>query len=132
MALVSYVRLPTGRNVGNGAVEGGLVVPASYDLSDKWCVEAQLEGDMNYDKDEAEHYLRIVPSAAVDYKFSEWLTGFGEVAGFWDTRQGTWRASLNLAPKLKLNDNVIVDFGTHLALTRESNQEYFLGVSFRR
>jgi hypothetical protein len=55
-----------------------------------------------------------------------------ELVGYWDTRQSTWRSSINLGPQIDISDNVQLDFGTHLPLTHSVDREYFLGISFRR
>jgi len=32
---------------------------------------------------------------------------------------------------MSFNDNVQLDFGTHQPITRSTDREYFLGISFR-
>ena len=52
-AFEPYVKLPTARSdVGNGAVEGGLVVPLSLQLDDSWSVSATPELDVLQNADD--------------------------------------------------------------------------------
>ncbi|MCB2376308.1 transporter [Hymenobacter sp. BT635] len=132
LAIIGFVRLPVGKTVGNSVTEYGLIVPFSHDFSKEFNLQFQLRSDLDYDQDATQRYLMLAPSTAVDYEFSEFLSAFGEVVGIWNTRQNAWQANLNVGPQLHLSDNLIVDFGTHLALTKDSDHEYFLGVSFRR
>lgn len=131
MSIVGFVRLPVGRDVGNSATEYGLILPYSHDFSKEFNLQFQLRSDLEYDRDEEQRYLMLAPSTAVDVEFSKFLSAFAEVVGRWDTRQSAWLASFNVGPQLHLSDNLIVDFGTHLALTKESEHEYFLGFSLR-
>ena len=39
---------------------------------------------------------------------------------------------MNVAPIIKVNDNLQLDFGTHLALNRLSDHDYFVGFTVRR
>ncbi len=132
LAVAGFVRLPTGGQVGDGAAEYGLVLPLDIELSDKANLEAQLETDLNYDRDQARRYVRLVPSAAVEYDFTEKFGLVGEAVAQWNTQQRRWQASLNFAPILKLTDNFQLDAGTHLALNRRSERHYFVGFTLRR
>ncbi|QDA60642.1 transporter [Hymenobacter jejuensis] len=131
LAVVGYVRLPAGRNVGNEKAEYGLIIPYSYDFSKKLNLQVQLENDLRYDSEAGERFVRVSPSSAIDYEFSKKFSSFVEIVGQWDTRQSSWQASVNLGPQFNISDNVILDGGAHLALTREIDREYFLGLSFR-
>jgi hypothetical protein len=132
MAAIGYVRLPSGGNVGDGGTEYGLVLPVDVELSDKANLEAQLETDLNYDREQDKHYVRLMPSVALEYDFTKKLGLITEAVTQWNTEQRRWQASVNIAPIFKLTDNLQLDFGTHLALNRLSDHEYFLGLTVRR
>jgi hypothetical protein len=132
MAAIGYVRLPSGGLTGEGGAEYGLVLPVDFELSDKANLEVQLETDLNYDREQAHHYLRLMPSVALEYDFTKKLGLITEGVTQWNTQERRWEASVNLAPILKLTDNIQLDAGTHLALSRLSDHEYFVGVTLRR
>ncbi|UOR05263.1 transporter [Hymenobacter aerilatus] len=131
LAAIGYVRLPTGKQVGDGAVEYGVLVPAIYKLPNDWNVGAQTAAEWMYNRESAVHYLQLTPTFTIDKEFTEWLEGFVEVVGRWDTRQNSWQASLNLGPQFDISKNLQFDIGTHLALNRQTDHEYFVGFSFR-
>ncbi|GAA3991828.1 transporter [Hymenobacter antarcticus] len=132
LAIIGYARLPTGGPVGDGAVEYGLVLPVDVELSDKLNLEAQLQSEVAYDREQDQRYLNMVPSVALEYDFTRKLGLITEAVAQWNTQQRRWQSSVNVAPIIKLNDNLQLDFGTHLALNRISDREYFVGFTVRR
>jgi hypothetical protein len=132
MAAIAYVRLPSGGAAGHGATEYGLVLPVDVELSDKANLEAQLETDLSYSREQAQRYLRLVPSLALEYDFTQRLGLITEGVMQWNSLERQWQASVNLAPLVKITDNFQVDAGTHLALNQLSDHEYFVGFTLRR
>ncbi|MET4105497.1 transporter [Hymenobacter sp. UYP22] len=132
MAVVAYGRLPTGRHSGNGAIEGGLILPVNIELPHKFNLDLQVEGDMNFDYETRQHYAQVLPSVALDHEFSDVFSFLVEGVGQWDALRRRWGASINVAPIFTLTDNLQLDLGTHLALNRRTDREFFLGLTFRR
>jgi hypothetical protein len=132
VAAIGYVRVPSGGVNGGGGSEYGLIVPIDVELSDKANLEAQFESDLNYDRDEARRYVRLVPSVALEYDFTKKLGLITEAVAQWNTQQRRWQSSLNVAPIFKVTNNLQLDVGTHLALDRLSDYEYFVGFTLRR
>jgi hypothetical protein len=132
MSVIGYVRLPSGGAVGDGAAEYGVVLPIDVELGDKANLEAQIETDLNYDRDQDQRYVRFIPSTALEYDFTEKLGLITEAVAMWNTEQRRWQSSVNVAPIIKVTPNLQLDLGTHLALNRLSDHEYFVGFTFRR
>lgn len=132
MAAIGYVRLPTGGLVGSGGAEYGLIVPVDIELSDNSNLEAQLATGLNYDREQARRYLQLVPSVALEYDFTEKTGLIAETVAQWDAQQRRWQPSFNLAPILKLTENLQLDAGISLALNRLTDQQYFAGFTLRR
>ncbi|OUJ75099.1 transporter [Hymenobacter crusticola] len=132
LAVLGLVRMPTGHNVGEGGTELGLSVPVVYKLPHHWNVGGQVAGVWSYDRETSSHYSQLTPTLTVDREFAKWLEGFVELVGYWDMRGAAWRTSVNLGPQFDIGDNLQIDFGTHIALDRQTDHEYFIGFSFRR
>lgn len=132
LAAIGYVRLPSGGQAGAGAVEYGVALPLDLELSDQANLEAQLEADLNYDRETAGRYVRLAPSVALEYDFTDKLGLVTEAVALWDTQQRRWLASVNVAPIVKLTENIQLDLGTHVALNHLSDDEYFVGLTLRR
>lgn len=131
MAAIGYVRLATGGAVGSGAPEYGLVLPTDIELSDKANLEIQLQADLLYDRDAARRYVRLLPGAALEYDFTEKFGIVSEAVAQWNTLERRWQTSLNLAPILKLTEDLQLDAGTHVPLNSRTEQHYFVGVTVR-
>ncbi|SFQ23260.1 transporter [Hymenobacter arizonensis] len=132
LAVIGLVRLPSGGRVGQGGREYGMIVTSDIEVSDKANLEFQLASDLNYDREKAGRYLQFTPSVALEYDFTKKLGLITEGVGQWNTLQQRWEASFNIAPLLKLTPNVQLDAGTHIALNRLSDKEYFVGITVRR
>ncbi len=132
LAFIGFVRLPTGGQQGAGGAEYGLLLPATYALSDSWNLSAQLPLSLSFDRDEAQHYLQTAPSINLDHSFAPWLTGFVEAVAQHDFRTKRWEEALNVGPIFFVGKNIQLDFGRHFALTREADREYFVGFVIRR
>ena len=132
VGLIGSVRLPTGGQEGAGGVEYGVLLPATYALSDSWNLSAQLPLRLNFDRDVSRHYLETAPSINLDHSFAHWLTGFVEAVAQHDFRTHRWEEALNVGPVFFVGKNIQFDFGRHFALTREADREYFVGFVVRR
>ncbi|HEX8505546.1 MAG TPA: hypothetical protein VF630_09270, partial [Hymenobacter sp.] len=95
-------------------------------------LEAQLETDLSYDREENRRFVRLMPSVALEYDFTEKFGVVSEAVAQWNTQQRRWQASLNVAPIFKVTENLQLDAGTHLALNGLSDHEYFVGLTVRR
>lgn len=131
LGLIGYVELPSGGAVGDGGYEPGLTLTGVFQCTKNWSVGGQVANNFFFDPTASQHFLQLTPTLTTDYQFSKLVQGFAELVGYWDTRQATWRSSINLGPQLDINDNLQLDFGTHLPLTHSVDREYFLGLSFR-
>ena len=74
----------------------------------------------------------MVPSLAFEYDINKHFGLLAEGVAQWNTAQRRWQPSVNVAPLIKVNANFQLDFGTHLALNRLSDHEYFVGLTLRR
>ena len=132
LGAIGYVALPTGGPRGDGAVEFGAVLPVVYQLTKPWSIGGQLATQVYWDRDTESRYLQLTPTFATDFQFNKLVQVFAELVGYKDVRQSQWRSSVNTGVQLDISENVQLDFGTHQPITRSTDREYFLGLSFRR
>lgn len=131
-SVVAFVRVPTGASgVSNTRPEYGLILPVNVEVGDTYNLEAQLETDLDYDPEQAQRYLRLMPSVALDRQFGKKLGLLLEGAFPWNTEQHRWHAQLNVAPTFNVTDNFQLDAGTHIALNTRTQREYFVGLTVR-
>ena len=81
--LEPYAKLPTARDgIGNGAVEGGLLVPMALDLGDSWSVSATLEADILKDAGDDRRHLALSNVVGINRSVSG---GVSLSAEFWES-----------------------------------------------
>ena len=108
------------------------MLPIDVELSDKLNLEAQLAFEVNYDRGQDRRHLKMTPSVALEYDFARKLGPITEAVAQWNTQQRRWQTTVNVAPIIKVKDNLRLDFGTYLALNCLSDREYFVGFTIRR
>ncbi len=134
LALSGYVRLPTGGPVGAGQPEFGLAIPYELDFSNSFDMEAQLEAESRWDRTSGRRETHLNQSLMADLRFgpAHKLEFFAEGAGFWNTGQRTYQATLNVGPAFYAAPAVRFDAGVHIPLTQNPlTREVFAGVSWR-
>ena len=132
LGLIGYVQLPTGGFVGDGGYEPGLTMPVVYQVTKDFSVGGQLAVTRYFDRDTNRHFTQYTPTLTTDYQFNKLLQAFVELVGYRDVRQPGWYSSVNTGLQFDVSDNVQLDCGTHLPVTRSVDREYFVGLSFRR
>lgn len=132
LAIMPFIKVPTGRNCGNRAWEGGVVVPYARQLPHDWTFGSQLQTTLVRDSGSGQNCVELAPTLTMGHDLYKTLGGFMEVAGAWDLREKNWAATLNGGPIWRVTDNLQLDLGLNFPLTRDTETTYFLGVSVRR
>ncbi|WP_162910895.1 transporter [Hymenobacter oligotrophus] len=132
LAVMPFIKLPTGRSCGNRAWEGGVVVPFALQLPRDWSLGSQLQTTLIRDEDSGYNCVELAPTVTVGHDLYKTLGGFVELAGSWDTREQGRSLTVNGGPIWRVSDNLQLDLGINYPLTADTETTYFLGVSFRR
>ncbi|MBA2588687.1 MAG: transporter [Alphaproteobacteria bacterium] len=129
-----YLKLPTaGGGLGNGAVEGGLVAPMSYDLGGNWSLAMTPEADMLKNASGGGYHANLVDVVGIG-------RGFGNVtlgAEVWSAQNldpaGTvsqYSADVDVA--WLIGKDTQLDAGANMGLNRATpDLEIYFGVSER-
>jgi hypothetical protein len=131
LAVMPFVKIPTADDgLGNGEVEGGLIVPFAASLAGDWGFGAMLEVDFLADDDggrKTEFVTTFTFSHAIVGDLNGWIE-FVSVAGI----ETDFAAYLNGGVTYALADNVQLDGGVNVGLTRAAEDlTTFVGLSFR-
>ena len=82
VALFPFFKIPTARlGVGNGAVEGGLIVPIALNLPGSWQLTIDPEADALANSVGSGHHLNITSPLSLSYPVTKTITLFGELWG---------------------------------------------------
>jgi hypothetical protein len=136
LAIKPFVKIPTAkRSLGNGKVEGGVVVPIAFALpGSQLSVTLGPELDVNADSDGSGHHLATAQVISLGVPLSARLSASAELWGYWDfDPAGTVRqyAVAGSAAYL-LSDDLQLDAGLAFGLNRDTpDLELYSGIAFR-
>ncbi len=130
---IPYVKAPLARaGIGDGAVEGGLIVPVNYKLTDKITLTTAPEVDDLKDAAGTGRHANTAQLVNIGYSLPHGVTVYGELYGDWNfDPSGTVRQyTADLAAAWGLTKYLQVDAGLNFGLNRYAPgvQAYF-GVS---
>lgn len=134
-ALVPFVKLPTAsRRVGNGKVEGGLVVALSSSIGETpFSLSSSPELDLIADADGGGYHLAAAGGLGLGIAATDRLSLAAELWTGWDWDEATTRqSSLGGNAAFLITDNLQIDGQIDVGLTRHSaDVEISGGVSVR-
>ena len=134
-AIVPHVKIPTaGRKIGNGRLEGGVIVPLSLSLgSSPWSLSASPTLNAALDADRKGYHPVMEQSLTLSLQATPALSLSAELWRSWDWDETTTRqASLDPSLSYKLSHDLQLDLGANLGLNDETADfEMSGGVSVR-
>lgn len=133
-ALLPYVKLPTaGRAVGNGHVEGGLVLPMAWRLGAAGDLSAMVVVDLPRNQANDGYAPDIVHSASYSHDLPGACNGYVEVAGFWSpSHDQDYRGYFDAGVTRGLGANAQIDAGVRVGMTRAADDfAAFVGLAWR-
>jgi hypothetical protein len=134
-ALIPYIKAPTaGRELGNGAWEGGMIVPANIKLNSALSLAVQAEVDDLENGAGGGHHLANSEDINLGLTLPHNITVFAELWGQWDfDPAGTVRQySADIAAALGLGRDTQLDAGVNFGLNRATpGVAPYIGISHR-
>lgn len=135
-ALRPFVKLPTAkRPLGNGEVEGGLVVPIEFAIArSRLSLTLGPQLELIADGDGSGHHLATAQVVSLGTPLSPRLSASAELWGYWDfDPAGTVRQyAIAGSAALLVSNNVQLDAGVNLGLNRATPDiQAYSGIAFR-
>jgi hypothetical protein len=134
LVLDPFLKLPTASGgLGNGAVEGGLVLPMSYDLGNNWSLAMTPEADIQLNASGSGHHANLVDVVGLGKSFGAFTLG----AEVWsgqnlDPAGTTSQYTFDLDAAWLANNDTQLDGGINLGLNRATpDVEIYFGISRR-
>jgi hypothetical protein len=134
LALMPFVKLPTHQdNLGNDAVEGGLIVPFAMALSGGWNLGMMTEVDFNEDADGSGHHAEFINTITVSRDIVGNLGGYVEFFSAVSTdRDADWVGTVNFGCTYGFTPDLQLDAGINLGVTDSApDWQPFLGLTVR-
>ncbi|MFT3992473.1 MAG: transporter [Luteolibacter sp.] len=131
LALMPFVKIPTGTAVSNGEWEGGLILPFSVSLTDKLGLGLMAESDFVHDGEK--YNTEFVHSAVLGYDVSDQIGVFLEYVGVAPTDgDSRYQASANTGLTYSISENLMLDTGVRVGLN-DAAEDFgvFVGGSIR-
>lgn len=136
VALDPFVKIPTANHwLGNGKVEGGLLVPITATLGKSpFTIAIDPELDVRADQDGSGHHAAMIQLINLGWQVNKQLSLTTELWGQWDWnptgtgKQASWDGSIAYL----LNKDVQLDGGANFGLNKQTpDVELYTGVSVR-
>ena len=134
LGLMPYVKWPTARGqLGNGSVEGGLIVLLALELPHGWDAGVMAQFDGVRDATGRKYHPEFVHSITFGHAIIGKLAGYAEFYSSLSAERGAgWVATADLGLTYSLTANLKLDAGVNLGLTRAADDVApFLGMSWR-
>lgn len=134
LVLDPFLKLPTATGgLGNGAVEGGLVLPMSYDLGNNWSLAMTPEADIQRNAVGTGYHANLVDVVGLGKSFGPFTLG----AEVWsaqnlDPAGTTSQYSFDLDVAWLTDNDTQLDGGLNIGLNRATpDVEFYFGISRR-
>ena len=133
-AVMPFVKLPTNTdNLGNNDVEGGLIVPYGFALTDSIGMGVMTQINANKDTDDSGYHAEFVNSVTVSTGLTDALSAYAEFFTSRATESDRhWENTLDFGVTYGVGDNLQFDAGINIGVT-DAADDYnpFVGVSYR-
>lgn len=132
--VMPFVKVPTNQdNLGNDALEGGIILPLAIKLPGEWDLGTMLEVDHVQDSSGADYHQEIIQSVTVGHAIVGSLSGYAELFSNRSLESNSeWVATFDCGLTYGLNRNVQFDAGINIGLTDAADDwNPFIGVSVR-
>ena len=131
--VLPYVKAPTARHgIGNGAVEGGVLLPTNYQLTDRITLTTVPEFDALKDGDGRGHHFNTAQLVNVGYALPHDLTAYAELWGDWNVDPAgiVRQYSADAALAWGVTKTLQLDVGVNAGLSRDTPRvQLYFGVS---
>lgn len=134
VGLIPFVKLPTAaEGLGNGRVEGGLILPVALTLPGGWSLGTMLEVDTNQNDGGDGYHAELISSLTLGHDLFGGLGFYTEFYSQSSAQDGaSWVATFDTGLGYTINSRLKIDSGINLGLTAAADDwNPFVGVSLR-
>ena len=132
--MMPFLKLPTGATeLGNGAVEGGIMFPLAITLPQEWSMRLMTEVDHLRNSDSSNYHQEFINSITFGHGIIGQLAGYLEFfSSISSERDVEWIGTVDFGLTYNLRSNVQLDEGVNIGVTRAADDlNSFVGLSVR-
>jgi hypothetical protein len=133
-ALLPYVTFPTGTDgLGNGAVEGGVILPLAVGLPYDFDLSLETAAGYVKDDDDGGYHEEFIASASLDHQIIGKLGGFLEFfSNFTTESRSSWVGTVDAGLEYLVTKNIQLDCDCYFGVTRAAPAfNPFAGITVR-
>jgi Putative MetA-pathway of phenol degradation len=133
-ALLPFVKFPTSTdNLGNHAVEGGVIFPLAVRLPDEFDLGLETAVSCLRDDNDSNYHADFINSITVDHAIIGKLSGFVEFFSDISTeRHAGWVGTVDTGLEFLVAENVQLDCGCNFGVTQAADDyNPFAGITIR-
>ncbi len=133
-AVMPFIKFPTAQDhLGNGAFEGGLILPLAVELPAGWSLGVMTEFDFNEDGSGDGYHAEFINTITVSHALVGELSGYAEFFSSVSSEDDSdWIGTVDLGLTYGLTDYIQLDAGVNIGVTRAADDiNPFVGVSWR-
>jgi hypothetical protein len=134
LAVMPFVKIPTNQHeLGNEAMEGGVIFPFAMELPAEWGLGAQIEVDHLQDANSSDYHQEFINTITVSHDIVGKLAGYVELfSNISAENDAKWIATFDLGFTYALTRDIQLDAGMNVGLTDAADDlNPFLGLSMR-
>jgi hypothetical protein len=133
-ALLPYVKFPTSTDhLGNGSIEGGLILPLAIKLPADWDLSLEIAGSCLRNTGGRGYHADVIASMSFDHAIAGKLSGYVEFFSEGATElHSAWVETVDGGLEFALSKNVQIDCGCNFGITRSADAlNPFTGITAR-
>jgi hypothetical protein len=133
LAIMPFVKIPTGTELSNDHWEGGIIMPFAMSLTDRIGFAAMLEADFVHDDERGGYDVEWLHTATLGFDLTERFGMFIEYAGIASAEEEfDYLATFNAGVTFSATDDLIFDAGIRAGLNEAADDfGVFAGMSIR-
>lgn len=134
LSVMPFVKIPTAQDdLGNGALEGGIIFPFAMDLPADWGFGAQAQIDWLQNSNSSDYHQEFSNTVTVSHDIAGKLAGYVELFSNVSTERGAkWVATFDFGFTYALTRDIQLDAGMNIGLTSAADDlNPFVGLSLR-
>lgn len=132
LAFFPFIKIPTGSDLSNDNVEGGVILPFSVELNDRVGLGLMFETDFVYDEESRGYEAEFVHTAVLGFSLTDKLGAFIEYAGIAGSTDFAYQAIADGGFTYAVTEDLRLDAGVRVGLN-EAAEDFgaFAGLSVR-
>lgn len=134
LAVMPFVKFPTNEaNLGNDAIEGGVITPLAVALAGQWDMGIMTEFDINQNAADEDYHTEFINTVTFSHAVVDDLRGYVEFFSKVNKQDDRpWVGTVDVGLTYALTEDIQLDTGMNFGVTRSADDlNPFCGLSMR-